>query len=116
VLVGGAAFLMDVAIVWCLKSLHVSAYGARVISLAASVLLTFFLNRSLTFQAKGPLQPQDFLAYATASGVGVAINYILYAVGIKLGAPLLLAMAVGTLCAALFNFFTYGRIFRSKNR
>jgi putative flippase GtrA len=95
-----------------LTSGGLNAFGARAISLCVSMLFTFGLNRTLTFQAKGPIRLSEFVAYIAASGMGMALNYLIYAGSLALGLHWLPAMVVGTLCAALFNFFAYARIFK----
>lgn len=111
ILVGGAAFVMDVAIVWGLTHAGISAYLARIISLCASMTFTFILNRVMTFQASGALTGKEVASYIGASGVGIAINYVIYAGGLKLGLAWLPAMVFGTAIASAFNFLAYRRIF-----
>jgi putative flippase GtrA len=110
--VGGAAFILDAIIVWGLTQFGLGPYVARVVSLCVSVAFTFCLNRLLTFSAAGPVSSGEIVAYVGASGIGIGINYGLYAGGIKLGLPFLVAMAIGTIIASAFNFFAYGRIFK----
>jgi putative flippase GtrA len=110
--VGGAAFVLDAGVVWGLTQLGLSPYVARVASIALSIAFTFALNRALTFAATGPVTWIEVGAYVGASGVSVAINYAVYAGGLKLGLPWLAALALGTMIAATFNFFAYGRIFK----
>jgi putative flippase GtrA len=98
--------------VWGLTHFGVGPYVARVISLGLCVAFTFCLNRMITYSAAGPVTWGEVIAYIGASGMGICINYLLYAGGIKLGLPWLLAMAIGTLIASAFNFFAYGRIFK----
>lgn len=112
-LVGGAAFVLDAAIVWALTYIGLSVYVARTLSLCASVSFTFCLNRLLTFQAAGLIKLTEILAYIGASGIGICLNYGIFAVGLKLGLTWLPAMILGTVIASAFNFFAYGRIFKS---
>jgi putative flippase GtrA len=113
-LVGGAAFVLDAAIMWALIYLSVGPYIARIISLCASILFTFVLNRKATFSAKGKVTWQEFGAYVGASFVGIAINYAIFAGCLKLGMMWLMAMVLGTGTASAFNFFAYGRIFKRR--
>jgi putative flippase GtrA len=111
-LVGGAAFVLDGGIVWALTHLGLSVYVARVISLCISVAFTFCLNRQLTFRAAGPVTMAEVGAYVGASGIGIFLNYAIFAGAIKLGLTWLPAMVLGTVIASTFNFLAYGRIFK----
>jgi putative flippase GtrA len=110
--VGGAAFVLDAGIVWALTHAGVNAYFARGMSLIASMAFTFSLNRLLTFRAGGPVKLQDVIAYASASAIGMGINYIIYAGCLKLAMAWLPAMVLGTVVASAFNFIAYGKIFK----
>jgi putative flippase GtrA len=112
IIVGGAAFVLDAGVVWGLTHLGLSAYVARAISLCVSVAFTFVLNRVMTFQASGPVTLQEASAYIGASGIGMAINYLIYVGCLKLGLSWLPAMVLGTGSASAFNFLAYGRIFK----
>jgi putative flippase GtrA len=111
-LVGGAAFFVDAGIVGILTHFGVGALGARIVSISVSVIFTFVLNRTLTFQANGRATWQEFSAYVGASLLGIAINYGIFAGCLKLGMTWLPAMGLGTALAAMFNFFVYRRIFK----
>ena len=115
VCVGVAAFVVDAAIVWILGYVLANLYVARAMSLCASIMLTFVLNRALTFSASGPLRIGEVASYVGASAIGIALNYAVYAVLIKLEVFWLIAMMAGTVVGASFNFIAYGRIFKGSN-
>ena len=112
ILVGGAAFVLDAGVVWGLTGLGLNAYAARGLSLCLSIAFTFMLNRLVTFQAGGPITKDEVTAYITASGIGVALNYLIYAGCLKFGMMWLPAMVLGTGIASAFNFLAYGHIFK----
>jgi putative flippase GtrA len=112
IIVGGAAFVLDACVVLGLTQLGLSAYVARALSLFVSVAFTFVLNRLMTFRASGQVTWQEIGVYIGASGVGIAINYLIYAGCLKLGLSWLPSMVLGTGIASAFNFFAYGRIFK----
>lgn len=111
---GGAAFVLDAGVVWALGHANVGPYLARVVSLCVSIAFTFWLNRSLTFQAKGRISWQEVSAYIGASGIGILLNYGVYAGGLKMGLHWIVAMAFGTIIASAFNFLAYGQIFKKR--
>jgi putative flippase GtrA len=110
--VGGAAFVLDAGVVWGLTQLGLSAYVGRGLSLCVSVVFTFILNRRATFRAQGPVKASEVVAYIGASGLGIAINYAVFAACLALGLKWLPAMGLGTVIASAFNFVAYGRIFK----
>jgi putative flippase GtrA len=110
--VGGAAFVLDAGIVWGLTHVGMGPYLARILSLCASIAFTFVLNRTLTYQAAHTVTLGEVFAYVGASGIGILLNYGIYAAGIKLGLTWIFAMALGTILASSFNFLAYGRIFK----
>ena len=112
ILVGGAAFVLDAVVVWGLIHMGWGAYVARAISLCLTVAFTFFLNRSITFAARGPVTAREVGAYVGASSIGMVINYALFAGCMQLGMAWLPAMIIGTGVASAFNFLAYGRIFK----
>lgn len=112
VLVGGTAFVLDAGVVWVMTQMGISVYISRIVSLALTVIFTFVLNRQATFCAQGPATGREFLAYVGASGIGIVINYVLFAACLKLGLAWLPAMVIGTVTASAFNFFAYSRIFK----
>jgi putative flippase GtrA len=112
--VGGAAFVLDAGVVWALGYAGISPYWARVVSLCVSISFTFWLNRYLTFQANGSISWREVSAYIGASGIGILLNYAIYAGSLKIGLHWLVAMALGTIIASAFNFLAYGRIFKKR--
>jgi putative flippase GtrA len=52
------------------------------------------------------------VAYLGASGLGMVINYAVFAACLGLGLEWLPAMVSGTVIASTFNFVAYGRIFK----
>jgi putative flippase GtrA len=106
--------VLDAGVVWTLGHANVGPYWARVVSLCVSIAFTFWLNRYLTFQAKGRRNWQEVSAYIGASGIGILLNYAIYAGGLKTGLHWFVAMALGTLIASAFNFLAYGRIFKKR--
>ncbi len=113
-LVGGAAFVVDAGIVWCLTHFGLSAYIARGASICVSIAFTFALNRTMTFQASGPVTKAEVASYVSASGIAIVLNYGIFATCLKFGMTWLPAMVLGTVAASAFNFLAYGRIFKGK--
>ena len=111
-LVGGAGFLVDAGMLALL--LHVSPLGpfsARIVAIAAAMLVTFWLNRTFTFGRSDRGLAAEGTRYG---GVGVSaalLNYAVYSV-ILLVFPAVwpvLAVAIASLAAMVWSFLGYSR-------
>lgn len=111
-LVGGAGFLVDAGVLALL--LHVSPLGpfsARIVAIAAAMLVTFWLNRTFTFGRSDRGLAVEGTRYG---GVGVSaalLNYAVYSV-ILLVFPAVwpvLAVAIASLAAMVWSFLGYSR-------
>lgn len=56
----------------------------------------------------GLLQRTEILRFIVAGGVNTLFGYVIYSLGILLGAPVWMALLVGMLLGTVFNFFTTG--------
>ena len=110
--VGGAGFLVDAGVLALL--LHVSPLGpfsARIVAIAAAMLVTFWLNRTFTFGRSDRGLAAEGTRYG---GVGVSaalFNYAVYSV-ILLVFPAVwpvLAVAIASLAAMIWSFLGYSR-------
>ena len=110
--VGGAGFLVDAGALALL--LHVSPLGpfsARIVAIAAAMLVTFWLNRTFTFGRSDRSLAVEGTRYG---GVGISaalLNYAVYAV-ILLVFPAVwpvLAVAVASVVAMVWSFLGYSR-------
>ena len=110
--VGDAGFLVDAGMLALL--LHVSPLGpfsARIVAIAAAMLVTFWLNRTFTFGRSDRSLAVEGTRYG---GVGISaalLNYAVYAV-ILLVFPAVwpvLAVAVASVVAMVWSFLGYSR-------
>jgi len=93
---------------------------ARACSFTCAATTTWIINRLITFAAPPPRARRlaaEWSTYLTASVAGGSINYLVFALAVRLS-PLLhqiptLAVALGTLAGMSFNFLAYSRyVFR----
>jgi len=79
-LVGAIGFCTDTLLLYALKS-ALGLMHARLLSFAAAVLVTWLLNRTLTFRERksGMSRHRELAAYALLMLAGGAVNYGLYA-------------------------------------
>jgi putative flippase GtrA len=111
-LVGGTGFVIDAGI---LAALHNGAgldpFTARLISITASALTTWRLNRSLTFGASPRSQAVEGVRYATVAALTALLNYALYALALIVRPEVqpIIAMIGATVAAMLFSYVGYSR-------
>jgi putative flippase GtrA len=111
-LVGGAGFLVDAGILAVLHNLAgLDPFSARLISVAVATLVTWRLNRGLTFGASERSQAHEGVRYATVAALAVGINYLVYCLSLVFfrGLPPLAALVVGTVAAMGFSYAGYSR-------
>ena len=109
-LVGGLAFLLDAGVLWLTLRAGASPYAGRIVSIALSIVFTWWLNRRLTFATAAPPSWREFGAYGVQSLLGAAVNYTVYAGMIAAGAPVVAGLVLGTGIASGFNFVRYRAI------
>ena len=110
-IVGSLAFALDGGLLMLCERLGLGLYLGRALSLSASILFTYFLNRSFTFRSAALPSWAEFGLYVHSIIKGTALNYGLYGVGIYLDVHPILALAVATLASAAFNFLQFRKVF-----
>ncbi|GGB70399.1 hypothetical protein GCM10011503_18840 [Henriciella pelagia] len=110
-LIGGLGFIVDAGLLALLIQSGSDPFLARLVSILAAMVVTWRLNRSLTFGASADGQVREAGRYFTIA-IGVAIlNYAIYsAILLMLPAcPPVLATAIATAICTIASFFGYGR-------
>ena len=110
VVVGGLAFVLDAAVLWLMLRAGASPYAGRIVSIAVSIVFTWWLNRRLTFRTAAAPSWREFGAYVVQSLLGAAVNYAIYAGVVAAGAPVAVGLVLGTGVAAVVNFVRYRAI------
>jgi putative flippase GtrA len=110
-LVAPIVFGVDWGVLHGLGLLGVDPHLGRLLSLPASVLVGFLLNRSFTFRAAGRPTAGEAARYLVAALLGMLVNYGGFVVGLRLGLPAPAAIGVGMLAAALVTFTRFRAIF-----
>jgi putative flippase GtrA len=79
VLAGGLGFAADAAALWLLtQEAGVSPFLARLVGIALGVLISWLVNRSVTFEATAPASFIEFVKYSTAAWSAQAVNYAVF--------------------------------------
>lgn len=110
-LVAPIVFGVDWGVLQLLGLAGIAPLGGRLGSLAASVCVGFALNRSFTFRAAGRPDLAEFRRYVGAAGLGIAVNYGMFAAAHRAGLPDPAAIGVGMLAAAVVTFTRFRAIF-----
>lgn len=120
-LTGVVGFMVDAGVLhFMVAEWNTNLFVARGCSFTCAATTTWIINRIITFAAprRRPRRlAAEWTAYFTASVAGGCINYLVFALAVRLF-PLLhqiptLAVALGTLAGMGFNFLMYSRyVFR----
>ncbi len=119
--VGGIAFVVDVSILYSVKT-DIGLYWGRVVSFFCAVIVTWILNRELTFRRRiSDLSMfSEFKKYLTIMIGGGALNYILYATLLNTMENFafhpIWAVAIGSNAGMIFNFIFLQNTLFSKYR
>jgi putative flippase GtrA len=104
--VGGLGLTVDLAIFTLVIAQFQQPLIARLISLAAATLVTWRLNRALTFDRSGRHPADEAIRYATVAAAAQAVSYAIFAilvVTIPAAAPQLAVLA-GAAAGALVSY------------
>ena len=78
--VGGLGLITDLAVFTAVIGHGVPPLAARLVSLAAATLITWRLNRAVTFDRSGRRPAHEAARYATVAAAAQAVSYALFAV------------------------------------
>jgi putative flippase GtrA len=104
--VGGLGLVTDLAIFTLIIAHTPHLLAARVVSLAVATLLTWRLNRALTFDRSGRGPAEEAMRYAAVAATAQAVSYAAFAglvVTILTQTPQL-AVLVGAMAGALVSY------------
>jgi len=115
--IGLFGYVLDSAItVAGVKGLHLDPLVARLPAFAVATTINFWLNRFFTFSGSRASLLSAFLRYWLVSGLGLTVNWSVYALALKsaalVGAPttpevLPIFVACGTGVAMFITFFGF---------
>lgn len=109
IFVGATGFIVDASLTQTFVSFAgLDAYIARFPAICVAVLVTYILNKTLTFKAKDQTHRKSLPLYIATTALAQGGNYALYA-GLLKVAPIwraypFFAVAIGSVCAAIITF------------
>ena len=110
VVVGGIGFVVDGGGTWLLARVGVPPLLARVPPLLTAIVVTWLLNRTLTFAVDKPGSRAELMRYATVALSSAAMNFLLYSGLVFAGMPAPLAVATATVLLLMYSFVAYRRV------
>ncbi len=104
--VGGLGLVTDLAIFTLVIAHGLPPLVARLISLGVATLVTWRLNRALTFDRSGRRQADEAMRYAAVAAAAQAVSYGAFAVLVMtvLAAAPQLAVLIGAAAGALVSY------------
>jgi putative flippase GtrA len=104
--VGGLGLITDLAVFTLIIAHTPHLLAARVVSLAVATLLTWRLNRALTFDHSGRRPAEEAMRYAAVAVAAQAVSYAAFAglVVSTLAAMPQLAVLIGAMAGALVSY------------
>ncbi|MEO1720682.1 MAG: GtrA family protein [Pseudomonadota bacterium] len=75
---GLIALAVDLAVLWSLMALGVPALIARLASIALAMVVSWLINRTVSFAVETPPTSQEFIRFAAVSWAAQAVNYIVF--------------------------------------
>lgn len=122
--VGTVGFAVDGGVLTLLTQLaHWDIYAARAASFSCACLVTWLLNRLVTFRSTSGRQPRgrakEYAGYFVIQGIGALINLSIFTCLVwrypQLTRLPMIPLAAGSLVALFFNFFAARRfVFRAR--
>ncbi len=108
--VGVVGFAVDGGGTWLLVRAGLPPLVARLPALASAIVVTWLLNRSLTFRVAAPKTSAELTRYAAVALSSALFNFLLYAALVTVGVPPFLAVALATVTLLLYSFVAYRRV------
>ena len=91
---------------------------ARIVAIAIAMIVSWLVNRTVTFAMAGRPTFREYLRFATVSWSAQAVNYVVFGAVILLrpATPLLLALVIASCVAMFVSYFgfRYG-VFRNRD-
>ena len=117
-MVGGLGFVVDAGLTVTLIQADLDPFSARLIAIALAMLVTWRLNRAVTFGASNTSQKTEGVRYSAVALTAAAINYVSYA-ALILTIPAIMpvfAIAVATGLSMTVSYLGYAHFaFRGQN-
>ncbi|MCI5077595.1 GtrA family protein [Oricola sp.] len=110
---GGSGFVVDATVLTLLMKLTpLGPYSARIFAIAAAMMTTFLINRTVTFGKSGRHVVHEGARYGFVALIGAGLNYAIYS-ALILAAPgvitPLMALVIAVGVVTVFSYLGYSR-------
>jgi putative flippase GtrA len=109
-LAGALALITDGALLEILtRIVGLDPLLARPFAIAVAMVVSWLINRTVTFSVEAPPSGREFAWFAAVSWTAQAVNYLLFAtvLVIRPATPALLALVLASLVAMLVSYFGF---------
>lgn len=104
---GGTAFAVDAGILMLLtRIVGVPALAARLVAIATAMVVSWLINRTVTFPTGVPPSVGELLRFAAVAWTAAAVNYLVFA-GLILLWPVIHPVAAVGLASLVAMCFSY---------
>lgn len=107
---GALAFATDAAVLVCLtRFAGVDPFSARLVAIAAAVIVAYFAHRTLTFKVSEPATLAQFTKFASVGASVSVLNYLIYAGLLFASATItpVIALTISSGVAMIASYFGY---------
>jgi len=108
-LVGGSGFVIDAGLTYGLVRWGTPPWLARLPAIGCAAVFTWLANRHFTYAVRTAHSAGEALRYAAVAAAMAVLNYGIYLLILRWGAPPLLAVTVATACQTVVSFHAYRR-------
>lgn len=111
-IIGSIGFIVDASILlFLVELLELNIPFSRFISFLFAVFVTWFLNKNFTFSKNEKIKKKkEYTLYLLIQSIGASLNYLIFILLINVSElfkeNLLLPLAIASVIAMFFNFFT----------
>lgn len=105
--VGGIGFIVDAGGVFLLTHWGWPPIVARIPSTSIAILVTWLLNRRVTFCVAKPRTRRELMRYVVIATSSALLNFAIYSAFVLMGVQPVLAVVFATAILLLFSFFAY---------
>lgn len=111
-LVGGAGFIVDAGLTVGLQAAGLDIFSSRLIAISLAMLVTWRLNRAITFGASPSGQAGEGVRYGVVAVAVAGVNYAAYAALMLFvpGMPAIIAVALATGLSMILSYTGYSRL------
>lgn len=107
-IIGLCALIFEACLIFILFKSGFDLKYSRIITIPLALILTWFLNRTITFKNNNPQKLKQYVQYSSLIMLGISLNYLVYLYFLdffkELEFAYIIALCLGSLSSMFFNF------------